>query len=152
MCRFAAFKSGLEALAGALGQQLPELQQGITAEDTDTVHIVSTAAFAGSPDGLWDDDHMAYFYTNLPNLTSVVPSMALNNGKEQEGDEAPSGEVDTQPTAGSDEIQAPQSDAGGDADEKESLSGGTHVFLFYPLLTIISMHMRAILFVAVMKV
>lgn len=125
VCRFAAFKSSLEAFASALGQPLPELQQGVTAEDIDTVHIVANSAFAGSPDGLWDDDHMAYFYTNLPNLTDVVPSMALNNGKDADGDEAPSAEVETQPTAGSDDVAVPQSDTG-EQEDQESLSGGSN--------------------------
>lgn len=123
LCRFAAFKSGLEGLADALGEALPELQQGVTADDSDTVHIVANAAFAGSPDGLWDDDHMAYFYTNLPSLTTVVPSMALNNGKEEEADEAPGGDGEPQAAAGSSDAHAPASDAG-EQEDKASLSGG----------------------------
>jgi hypothetical protein len=123
--RFAAFKSGIEALSGALGKALPELRQGVAGtEDHDTVHIVANATLASSPDGLWDDDHMAYFYTNLPNLTSVVPSMALNNGKEPDADEAPGAEAsEAQQTAVSDDAAAPESD-GGDQDDKESISGG----------------------------
>lgn len=101
------------------------------------MHIVANAAFAGSPDGLWDDDHMAYFYTNLPSLTTVVPSMALNNGKDAEPEDAPSGEEiknDAQGTAGSDEAQVPASD-GGDAEDQDSLSGGarSHVVVFSSL-------------------
>jgi hypothetical protein len=123
-CRFAAFQGALEAFAAALGQPLPEIQQGAMPEDTDTVHIVANSALAGSPDGLWDDDHMAYFYTNLPNLTSVVPSMALNNGKGQEGEEAPSGEGETQPNPSGEEVHAAASDGAAEAEDEESVSGG----------------------------
>jgi hypothetical protein len=88
------------------------------------VHIVANSVLAGSPDGLWDDDHMAYFYTNLPNLTSVVPSMALNNGKGQEGEEAPTGEGEAQPIPSSEEVHAVESDGAADAEDEASVSGG----------------------------
>jgi hypothetical protein len=134
ICRFGAFQGGLQAFAAAVQKELPVLEkQQCAADDSDTVHVVSSSGFAAGSDGLWDDDHMAYFYTNLPNLSSVVPSMALNNGREAEEAEPPA-DINRQPTATSKEIQAVRSEAGEDADKasQAASAGAPSTLAFCP--------------------
>lgn len=70
---------------------VPELRcEGAeTGEGGAGVSVVATAATGqGGNDGLWDDDHMAYFYETLPSLSDVVPSTALHKGKEPDEETA----------------------------------------------------------------
>ena len=100
---FSSFKQAVESCAAAMELDVPELRSegAETGEGGAGVSVVATTATGqGGSDGLWDDDHMAYFYETLPSLSDVVPSTALHKGKEPDDEtaEAPSHVV----TGGSD--------------------------------------------------
>lgn len=91
LCSFTAFKQAVESCAAAMELDVPELRrEGADADEGGAgVSVVATAATGqGGNDGLWDDEHMAYFYETLPSLSDVVPSTALQKGKDAGGAEA----------------------------------------------------------------
>lgn len=88
LCSFSSFKQAVESCAAAMELDMPELRrEGADMDEGGAgVSIVATAASGqDGNDGLWDDEHMAYFYETLPSLSDVVPSTALHKGKEPDG-------------------------------------------------------------------
>jgi hypothetical protein len=80
--RYTEYSEAVQSFAAALDAELPKLRERhVPATDTAGFTVVSMGGDAHVKDGLWDDEHMANFYTNLPDLAAVVPSMALARGK-----------------------------------------------------------------------